>query len=208
MARPFIPVEWVAVVDFNQRLDGVPFCNSFYWYAYLGGWDLGKLVTLAGAMNDWFINNYLPLQSFDVQYLGATVKDLTTEDGLSFSFPVFDYFGGQVSASMPLNDAIYIKSSNTRRAGDPYYYWVAGGFPKEAVVGNQVEQEYLDALYNAYITLQDVEPGIGIDPVHVQYITNGAYRSEGRIRGFGATYRPKRQIGTRARRVRNKVRTP
>lgn len=207
MARPFIPVEWVAVCDFNQSLDGAPFCNSFYWYHYLGPWTLGDMVTVAGAMNDWFINNYLPLQSYNVQFKGTTIRDLTTEDGLSFTFPVFDYFGGQISDSMPLNDAIYIRTAPTRRAGDPYYYWVAGGFPKEAVVGNEVEQEYLDLLYDVYITLQDVEPGIGIDPVHVQYVQNGEYLDAGIPRGFGHTYRPNRRIGTRARRPRNKLLT-
>lgn len=204
MPRPFIPVIDTAVIDFNQSIGGINFCNSFYFYSWSGAWTLERLVALLGECNNWYINHYLPLQSFDIAYLGCKGTDLTTEDGISFTLPVSGYVGGQTMKSMPINTAIYIKSSPTRKAGDAYYYWVAAGFPIDAVVGNEVEQEYLDALREAFIRLQDVEPGFGVDAVHVSYKQGGEWRTEGLIRAFGFTYPIKRRIGTRARRPRNK----
>lgn len=205
MVKPFIPVEWTAVVDFNQFHDGSPFCNSFYWYHYLGPWTEEDLTTLANAMNEWYIGTYLYTQGQDLEYRGCKVRDLTTVDGLTVELPVTGYFGAQPYNCLPVNACIYIRTAPTRKAGDPYYFWVHSGIPEVFVTGNTVDLTYLNLIFERFITLQDVEPGIGIDPVHVKYIRNGVYLSAGEIHGFGATDRPKQQIGTRARRARNKI---
>lgn len=206
MARPFIPVPNTAVFDFNQVLDGVPFCNSVYFYYFVSPWDVTLLEQMCIALDTWYQTNMLPLQGSDLIYNGVTGTSLESSGGATFQLNTGGVFGGYSDVCMPLNCAIYIRTRPPLWRGRNYYYYVFGGIPKVVCNGPMVDPGYRAALFDAYITWQDVDPGLGVDAVHVKYIVDGAYLSEGDIFGFGFTSRIKPKIGTRARRVRNKPR--
>jgi len=203
MARPFIPVPDVAVFDVLQELDGVPYCNSFHWWIFGDVWNPTNLETLAIALEGWFVSRMLPLLGNDVLYVGVRCRDLTSASGDTFNRVVTPISASYSAPSLPLNDCVYFKTRTSLLSSKHTFYNVISGIPTSEVVGNLVNQPYLNDLFDAYVEFQDVFTWIDTAAVNVSYITGGTYRSEGAKFGIGRNYRPNRKIGNRSKRLRN-----
>ena len=203
MARPFIPVDNVAVFDILQELDGVPYCNSFHWWLFGDVWSAANLAIMAVALEGWFVTHMLPVLGDDVLYTGVRCRDLTSETGYTYDHVAVPVNGSYGFPSLPLSEAVYIKTTSSLYGPKHRFYSAISGIPKSVIDGNLVDPTYLLALWNAYLLWQDVFTWIDTVAVNVSYITNNTYRPNGVFYGVGRIWQPKRTIGTRARRLRN-----
>jgi len=205
MARPFIPVPFVASVELVFELDGRAFSNVFHFYSFETEWTLPDLVTLAGQVGTWCINSWLIYMSNEVSFTKAIATALYDELAPNYTFTYSSYVGSQPAPSLPLNCAIWIPLTALRRAGEPSYHVVFGGIPNSVVEGNIVGFTFRDLLRATLVTLIDLNTTLHSQWVRISYETGGVWRSEGFVTFVGNIGIASERLGSRRTRLHNNI---
>lgn len=166
-AMPFIPTAGTAEVEIRQMLFGQLIENTLYFFQE-GGWTSGDLLTLAGAVSGWFVEEILPNLSEDLTLREVVARDISTATGAQVVVAASGTInGGVANPSTPSNVSIAI-SFRTAMSGRSFRGRnFMAGFSGNDVGDNLLSAAVADALVGAYNLLQSAVADVLPDAVWV-----------------------------------------
>jgi len=170
---------------------------------HAGGYDLIKLAALAVLVDQAVGNNWLIIQSQDVNYVKTTVRGLAVENDLEVENNASAAPGTVVTNVMPGNVTFSIKKTSgfTGRSARGRLYWIGLGASQLSGDENVLLAASAAAAVAAVESLRvNISAGTWI-PVIVSRFTNGLPRATGITFGWTSTTKVDDRVDTMRRRL-------
>ena len=176
---PFIPVANTAQVEFRMVWQGQRVENVDY-FKFGAPPDPSELVTLGGALQDWWEANYAPFASFTLELREIYITDLTASDAAAVTVaPAVPIPGLNANESLPNNVSAVISFRTSQRGRSFRGRNYICGLTDDQVVNNNVISSAADAIVAAYVALGAVAIANSVDHVVVSRQANNAPRVTG-----------------------------
>lgn len=158
---PFVPVPNTVLAEIRMTLDGQQVENTL-WFEASGALNLIVMGDLAQLLNDWWIANYAPQVSVNLQLIEIVISDQSSASGLQFAFTAAPAtIGAVVSDALPNNVSLTVSFRTALRGRSFRGRNYVTGIPESVAAQSHLAGAYVAGWQVAYAQLLSDVSGVG-----------------------------------------------